>query len=108
MSFPAGWNGYGVLQAKCRRIAGGVADAQWLCQSLSSELDQWLEPRRWRVAAGRMPQFLIVATNVRLLSVPRRGGIDRVKDLLIAYAQRLGLKDWAPWDANQLSTYSGI
>ncbi len=105
VSFRADWNGYGVLQAKCRRTAGGVADTQWLCQTLTGELDQWLEPRRRRVTDGRMPQYLIVATNIRLSSVPRRGGIDRVNDLLTAYAQRLGLKDWALWDANQLSAY---
>lgn len=105
VSFRAGWNGYGVLQAKCRHTASNATDTQWLCQTLTSELDQWLDPRRRRVADGRMPQYLIVATNVRLSSVPRRGGIDRVNDLLSAYAQRLGLKDWALWDANQLSAY---
>ncbi|RLQ01037.1 hypothetical protein EAD96_24570 [Micromonospora sp. BL1] len=105
VSFRPDWCGYGVLQAKCRRTAGGVADAQWLCQTLTSELDQWLDPRRRRVTDGRIPQYLIVATNVRLSSVAGRGGIDRVTDLLSAYGQRLGLKGWALWDANQLSAY---
>jgi hypothetical protein len=40
VSFRADWNGYGVLQAKCRRTAGGVTDSQWLCQTLTSELGQ--------------------------------------------------------------------
>ncbi|KOX06665.1 hypothetical protein ADK66_22355 [Micromonospora sp. NRRL B-16802] len=105
VSYRADWNGYGVLQAKCRQIADGVPDAQWLRRTLTSELNQWLEPRRRRVTDGRMPQYLIVATNVRLSSVAGRGGIDRVNDLLSEYAQRLGLKGWALWDANQLSAY---
>jgi hypothetical protein len=101
----AGWDGYGVLQAKCRRVDVGKADAEWLCRTVANELDSWLDPMRKRVSEGRLPEYLIVATNVRLSSVPQRGGIDRVRTLLAGYADRVGLKGWALWDANQLSTY---
>jgi hypothetical protein len=99
------WKGYGVLQAKYRRSGIGTKDAEWLRQQVASELDAWLDPGRQRVIAGRRPGYLIIATNVRLSSVPSTGGIDRVHTLLRGYADRLGLKDIALWDANTLSMY---
>jgi hypothetical protein len=38
------------------------------------------------VTEGGTPQYLIIATNVRLSSVTQRGGIDRVRTLLAGYA----------------------
>jgi hypothetical protein len=99
------WNGYGVLQAKYRRAGLGNKDADWLTQQITHELDQWLDTNRRRVTAGRRPEYLIIATNVRLTSVPTSGGIDRVRTLLRGYADRLGLKDIALWDANTISMY---
>ncbi|WP_444949281.1 hypothetical protein [Micromonospora ureilytica] len=99
------WNGYGVLQAKYRRSGYGNKDAEWLRQQIKPELDAWLDPTRRRVTAGRRPEYLIIATNVRLSSAPSNGGIDRIHTLLRGYADRLGLKDIALWDANSLSMY---
>lgn len=99
------WSGYGVLQAKYRRSGSGTKDAEWLRQQVASELDAWLDPARQRVIAGRRPEYLIIATNVRLSSSPSTGGIDRVNTLLRGYADRLGLKDFALWDGNELSMY---
>lgn len=99
------WDGYGVLQAKYRRVAIGGKDAEWLNQHITHELDAWLDPNRKRVTAGRRPEYLIIATNVRLSSVPASGGIDRIRTLLHDYADRLGLKDVALWDANAISMY---
>ncbi|WP_327034889.1 hypothetical protein [Micromonospora ureilytica] len=99
------WDGYGGLQAKYRRSGLGTKDAEWLRQQITSELDAWLDPGRQRVTAGRRPEYLIIATNVRLPSVPSSGGIDRVQTLLRGYADRLGLKDIALWDGNSLSMY---
>jgi len=42
---------------------------------------------------GGRPDYLIVATNVRLSGVPAGGGIDRVRTLLKHYAGQLGLRD---------------
>jgi hypothetical protein len=99
------WNGYGVLQAKYRRAGLGNKDTEWLIQQITHELDQWADTKRRRVAAGRRPEYLIIATNVRLSSVPGSGGIDRVRTLLLGYLDRLGLKDIALWDANTISMY---
>ncbi|WP_238425922.1 hypothetical protein, partial [Micromonospora parastrephiae] len=99
------WNGYGVLQAKYRRSGYGNKDAEWLRQQIKPELDAWLDPTRRRVTAGRRPEYLIIATNVRLSSAPSNGGIDRIHTLLRGYADRLGLKDIALWDATSLSMY---
>jgi len=99
------WNGYAVLQAKYRRVGLGSKDADWLCQQVTRECDAWLDPSLRRVTGGRRPEYLIFATNVRLSGVPSTGGIDRVITLLRGYADRLGLKDFALWDANTLSTY---
>ncbi|MGC9668513.1 hypothetical protein ACNTMW_18400 [Planosporangium sp. 12N6] len=98
-----GWDGYGVLQAKCRQHDLGRNDTDWLSRTITRELDLWADPARKRVSDGRTPQYLIVVTNVRLTSVARRGGIDRVRTLLAGYADRLGLKGWDLWDANKLS-----
>jgi len=106
--YPTGtdsWNGYGVLQAKCRQHSLGQNDTQWLHRTIMRELDQWDDPNRKRVSDGRRPEYLIIATNVRLTSVARRGGIDRIRTLLTGYADRLALQGWDLWDANKLSAY---
>lgn len=92
-----------MLQAKFRRVDVGNRDAEWLRQQITKELDAWLNPQLRRVIHGRMPDHLVVATNLRLTSVPQSGGIDRARTLLDDFAERLGLKGWALWDANQLS-----
>ncbi|MEU5554476.1 hypothetical protein ABZ738_32375 [Micromonospora sp. NPDC047793] len=99
------WRGYGVLQAKYRRVEVGSRDADWLCRQITHEFRAWFDPSRRRVTAGRRPEYLILATNVRLSSTPSTGGIDRVRTLLAGYAERLGLKDFALWDGNTLSMY---
>jgi hypothetical protein len=63
------------------------------------------DPSRRRVRNGRKPEYLIIATNVRLTSVPGIGGKDRVGRLIAGYVERNGLKDWALWDGNQISTF---
>jgi hypothetical protein len=99
------WDGYGVLQAKYRRAGLGTKDVDWLRKQITTELDAWSDPRRKRVTDGRVPEYLIIVTNVRLSSAARIGGIDRIRTLLAGYAERLALKGWALWDANQLSMY---
>ncbi|GAA1651072.1 hypothetical protein GCM10009679_65450 [Saccharothrix algeriensis] len=101
---PGSWNGYIVVQAKCRRTKIGVKDAEWLIGQIKSELRAWLNPASSR-ARTRRPQYLIIATNVQLSSTASSGGIDRVEAAMKEQAAELGLLDWAVWDGNQLSTF---
>jgi hypothetical protein len=101
----AHWSGYGVLQAKFRRQNIGTKDLEWLRGQLRDEFAAWLNPAAARVRRGRTPEYLIVATNVRLSSVAGTGGIDQLRALLAGHAQQLGLKGWTVWDANQICAY---
>ncbi|MEF9885316.1 tetratricopeptide repeat protein [Streptomyces sp. P9-A4] len=88
----APWSGYGVLQAKFRKRPEGTAkDAEWLINQISSELRAWADPHSNRVRNGRMPEYLLIASNVVLSSVPGNGGIDRVRKTLQECAQALQL-----------------
>ncbi|MEU8284117.1 hypothetical protein AB0C01_07240 [Micromonospora sp. NPDC048905] len=98
------WNGHVVLQAKYRRKDVGSKDTQWLSRQIKLELAAWLNPSSRRFNNGRPPEYLIIATNVRLSSVPGNGK-DYVRTLLDGYAGQLGLEDFALWDGDQLSTY---
>lgn len=40
------WSGYGVLQAKYRRVGAGAQDTDWLARQITGELDAWLDPTR--------------------------------------------------------------
>jgi hypothetical protein len=99
------WNGFGVLQAKYRRSGVGQKDLDWLRREITKELAAWSDPDRKRVAEGRVPEYLIIATNIRLTSAIRVGGIDRMRTFMARHAERIGLKGWALWDANQLTMY---
>src|SRR6266498_3440882 len=99
------WEGYGILQAKYRRVGIGTKDVDWLRRQITKELDAWSDPNKKRVTEGRVPEYLIIATNVRLSSAARTGGIDRITTLLTGYANRIGLKGSALWEANQLTVY---
>lgn len=74
------WDGYVVLQAKQKEQVGTPAqNLSWLRQQVSEELDSWMDPSSRR---GRLPQYLLIVTNVRLSSVPGSGGIDQINDYL--------------------------
>lgn len=100
-----GWNGYIVVQAKYRRQGEGNKDADWLCREITKELSAWSATGTSRVRHGELPEYLIIATNVRLSSVAGRGGRARVRAHLDELGSALGLKGHATWDANQLTTY---
>ena len=99
------WSGYGVLQAKFRRQNVGARDFDWLRNQMAREFAAWGDPSSARVLRGRMPQYLIVATNVRLSSVTGTGGLDRANAMLRKHAQTLGLKGCVLWDGNQISAF---
>ena len=77
------WDGYGVVQAKYKdQLLGATADATWLRGQVKAELDDWADPSKRRVRDGRRPEYLVLATNVPLSSVPGSGGKDRTDELI--------------------------
>ncbi|MEZ7126183.1 pentapeptide repeat-containing protein [Nonomuraea sp. AD125B] len=105
-SSPAdGWNGYGILQCKFRRTRVGLKDAEWLIREISKELGLWADPDGARATQGRVPEYIIIATNVRLSGGAGKGGIDQVVAVLRRHAKEMRLKDWSLWDGNQLVAY---
>jgi len=65
------WNGYIVVHAKCRQVLrNNVEDAKWLCQQLTRDLDKFLDKGR----VLKKPEFYIIASNVTLSSVDKKGG----------------------------------
>lgn len=92
------WYGDGVVQAKYRRRPLGTEqDTRWLIQQLRRDFNAWSDPRSRRARQGRVPQYLLVVTNVVLSAVPGSGGIDKVSSVIAEHAEGLGLKDWAIW-----------
>jgi hypothetical protein len=100
-----GWNGYIVLQAKYRRQGAGDKDAEWLCREITKELAAWSATGSNRARRGALPEYLIIATNVRLSSVSGVGGLDRVRVHLSELGNKLGLKGHDVWEANKLTAY---
>ncbi|MFF9894337.1 tetratricopeptide repeat protein [Streptomyces longispororuber] len=101
----APWAGYGVLQAKFRKRPEGTAkDAEWLIEHISSELRAWADPDSNRVRKGRLPEYLLITSNVVLSSVPGSGGIDRVQQALRerVHDLQLPLKGWEVWHYDKI------
>jgi tetratricopeptide (TPR) repeat protein len=101
----APWTGYGVLQAKFRKRPEGTAkDAEWLIDQVNSELRAWADPQSNRVRKGRLPEYLLITSNVVLSSVPGSGGIDRVQKALQERVQelQLPLKGWEVWHYDKI------
>ena len=95
------WSGYGVLQAKYKAQLDGMSlDQTWFFAQVRSELDGWVKARSNR---RRAPQYLLLATNVRLSGVADTGGIDRLDNLLKEFAERgLRLKGYQVWHADKI------
>ncbi|WP_157488786.1 hypothetical protein [Pseudofrankia sp. DC12] len=97
------WNGFGVVQAKYLRRPGDTASGErWFAAQVKAELEKWLEPDSVRVKKGRVPDYLLMTTNVVLSPVAGGGGVDTVDRLIESYAKRLGLRDWAVWHYDKL------
>ena len=70
------WTGTTVFQIKHKEtLAGPKKDASTFWQSIHEELDAWADPESSR---GKVPDYLVFATNVRLTPVPDAGGFDWV------------------------------
>lgn len=103
---PAGcWDGYGVIQAKFRQRPRAVGNnATWLKGEIKAELDVWKDKTSPRRVNGRLPEYLLITTNVFLSAVPKTGGVDMISDYLDAELTELGLKGWDFWDGDKIST----
>ncbi|MFG2825180.1 NACHT domain-containing protein [Kitasatospora sp. NPDC048365] len=99
------WNGYGVVQAKCRQLSRiRPSDSAWLEQAVRKEFEAWASADSRR---GEVPEFIIFATNVRLTAAPGAGGIDRMERFIAHESARLGiaLKGWAVWHRDEICRF---
>jgi hypothetical protein len=93
------WNGYIVIQAKCREVPRqNFEDANWLCEQLQKEFDAFLSRKR-----RKLPDYYLIVTNVRLSAVADVGGKDKVQKQLEKFAAAANLKSFAVWSADELS-----
>lgn len=93
----ANWNGYGILQAKHKQFASDVAqNLTWIKQEIRKEMRAWTTDSR---RTGSLPDFYLLATNIRLSSTAG-GGKDTARQFLVdeANAAGLDLKDVRIWD----------
>lgn len=104
----ATWDGYVVLQAKYLTHETTTSVSQnWLLTQLRRELADWANPQGRRMRKGRIPEYVIIATNVRLSSV-EGGGVDTVEALLRDFKDPLrnqGFKGWDVWHYDKIRGY---
>ena len=93
-----GWDGYTVVQAKCKeRPAGDSRDASWLSTQLRGELQKFADnPELER------PEYYLLCTNVQLSAVPGVGGKQQIESLFEEFKSVLNLKGWHVWSADEL------
>lgn len=97
------WDGYGVIQAKFRQRPLDVGNnAVWFKAQIKKELDEWKDKTKGRRTKGRLPEYLLVTTNVFLSPVPKTGGVDTIKAYLADELGQLGLKGWDFWDGDKI------
>lgn len=97
------WDGYGVVQAKFRQRPRDVGNnATWFKSQIKAELDDWKDKTKGRRTKGRLPEYLLLTTNVFLSADPKTGGVDTIKDYLSDELGPLGLKGWDFWDGDKI------
>ncbi|MBT5535311.1 hypothetical protein HOK31_19755, partial [Candidatus Poribacteria bacterium] len=93
------WDGYGVIQAKCKEKAESTkVDQAWALRHLKAELDAFVDSE----VRQPKPDYYVFITNVELSSAAG-GGKDKADALLDSYYDKLPLKGHAVWDANELT-----
>ena len=96
------WDGYCVVQAKfLQRPKGASADSKWVLQQLEAELKAFIDPKKKR----KKPQYYIIATNAILTPPAQSGGKDKATSLFTRYRRKLGLRDWAIWDFDEICKF---
>lgn len=105
------WDGYGIVQAKFRQQPDSQArkNTDWAIAQLNAEFKK-LSPRGIKKAPENQrericPEYYIFATNLRLSSVVKKGGKDRVKAVFDGFKKSHGLKDYAIWDGDQIHRF---
>lgn len=97
-----GWDGYIVVQAKCReQLQNNQTDALWLCQQATKDLKKFLVKN----SKLRKPKYYILVSNVHLSSVPRTGGRAKVEKVLHGFKKTIGFAEAAIWSANELRAF---
>lgn len=95
------WDGYIVVQAKCREaLKGDARDAAWLVTQLKNEFEKFLKKK-----SLRRPDYYIIASNVTLSPEPKNGGRAKVERLLAQYKKKLRFRGAFVWAADDLKAY---
>jgi hypothetical protein len=99
----AAWNGYGIFQAKfLQKPSGPTRDTVWFLDQLQKELKKFTDRKR----GLRQPEYYIIATNVSLSSVHKRGGKDKTAKIFRDFKKNNArFKDYRIWDADQIRTF---
>ncbi|WP_139770712.1 NACHT domain-containing protein [Paenarthrobacter ureafaciens] len=77
-------------------------NATWFKAQIKAELDEWKDKTKGRRTKGKLPEYLLLSTNVFLSAVPKTGGVDTIKDYLSDELGPLGLKGWDFWDGDKI------
>ncbi len=95
------WNGYLVLQAKFLQnsLGGPKKDGEWVLDQLRAEVAKFKDPKR----KLRQPDYYLLATNVNLTSVWKKGTKDRIYQELTSSG--LPIRDARVWDFDQIGHY---
>jgi len=98
----AGWNGYGVIQAKFKQKSEGAGkDGKWALNKLKKELEKFIDEKK----DLKKPEYYIFATNISLSSVNKTGAKDKLNALLESYKSQLPIKGFALWDNDQIRVF---
>jgi hypothetical protein len=96
----ASWNGYIVLQSKFKTSLSDDRrlDGRWLLEQIKGELAKFRDPARQL----EKPEYYLVATNIALTAVAKRGGKDLVATYLKSLVDAGEIRDFRIWDHAQL------
>ena len=95
------WNGYIVVQAKCREtLKADARDGAWLAQQLKRDFEKFVKNK-----SLRRPDYYIIASNVTLSAEPTNGGRIKVERLVAQYQKKLKFKAVSIWAADELRAH---
>jgi hypothetical protein len=103
---PQKWNGYLVVQAKFREVTSSTDDLDWLKIQIEKEFDKLK-----RGGQVRLPEYYIVATNVRLSgsdgrsskgTKTRTGGLSKSLKLFDKWKSEFRLKQVDIWPCDKM------
>ncbi|MEU5859929.1 hypothetical protein ABZ815_02055 [Nonomuraea sp. NPDC047529] len=105
------WDGYVVLQSKFRgRPLGAPQDGNWFMSEIRKELNEWADRKSSRNLSGKIPDYLILATNIVLTPAAGSGGVDQANLHIDKLCRKLNIpiKGWKIWHHDQICTYLDI